>query len=54
MDILNAEVDYNNDSITYLTNTASFANEKRTLNLYLGRDVNIEFTVDTSLSYAQI
>lgn len=52
LDILNAEVDYNNDSITYLTNTQSLANQKRTLNLYLGREVNIEFTVDTSLSYA--
>lgn len=52
LDILNAEVDYNNDSITYLTNTQSLANQKRTLNLYLGRDVKIEFTVDTSLSYA--
>jgi len=52
LDILNAEVDYNNDSITYLTNTQALANEKRTLNLYLGRDINIIFTVDTSLSYA--
>ena len=52
LDILNAEVDYNNDSITYLTNTQALANQKRTLNLYLGRDVNIEFVVDTSLSYA--
>jgi len=52
LDILNAEVDYNNDSITYLKNTQSLANEKRTLNLYLGRDVNIEFAIDTSLSYA--
>lgn len=52
LDILNAEVDYNNDSITYLTNTQALANQKRTLNLYLGRDVNIDFVVDTSLSYA--
>lgn len=52
LDILNAEVDYNNDSITYLTNTQALANEKRNLNLYLGRDVNIEFLVDTTLSYA--
>ncbi len=53
LDILNAEVDYNNDSITYLTNKQSLANQKRTLNLYLGRDVNIEFAVDTSLSYSE-
>ncbi len=52
LDILNAEVDYNNDSITYLTNTQLLQNEKRNLNLLLGRDVNIEFRVDTSLAYA--
>lgn len=52
LDILNAEVDYNNDSITYLTNSQLLANEKRNLNLFLGRNVNVEFTVDTSLNYA--
>lgn len=52
LDILNAEVDYNNDSIVYLTNIQLLANEKRTLNLYLGRDVAIDFIVDTSISYA--
>jgi outer membrane protein TolC len=51
LDILNAEVDYNNDSITYLTNTQLLANEKRSLNLLLGRDVNIDFVVDTTLTY---
>lgn len=51
LDILNAEVDYNNDSIVYLTNVQLLANEKRNLNLYLGRDVNIDFVVDTSLTY---
>jgi outer membrane protein TolC len=53
LDILNAEVDYNNDSITYLTNTQLLANQKRNLNLLLGRDVNIDFTVDTTLAYAE-
>ena len=51
LDILNAEVDYNNDSITYLTNTQLLANEKRNLNLLLGRDISIDFEVDTALSY---
>lgn len=51
LDILNAEVDYNNDSITYLTNTQVLANQKRNLNLLLGRDVNIDFMVDTTLIY---
>ena len=52
LDVLNAEVDYNNDSITFLTNTQLLENEKRNLNLLLGRDVNTEFLVDTSLAYA--
>lgn len=51
LDVLNAEVDYNNDSITYLTNTQALANEKRNLNLLLGRDVSINFEVDTNLTY---
>lgn len=51
LDILNAEVDYNNDSITYLTNTQLLTNEKRNLNVLLGRDVAIDFDVDTTLSY---
>lgn len=51
LDILNAEVDYNNDSITYLTTVQQLANEKRNLNLLLGRDVNTVFDVDTTLQY---
>lgn len=51
LDILNAEVDYNNDSITYLTNSQLLANEKRNLNFRLGRDVSIDFSVDTTLVY---
>ena len=51
LDVLNAEVDYNNDSINYLTISQQLANEKRNLNLLLGRDVNILFKVDTTLSY---
>lgn len=52
LDVLNAEVDYNNDSINYLTLTQQLENEKRNLNLLLGRQVNISFIVDTTLVYA--
>lgn len=52
LDVLNAEVDYNNDSISYLNNLQLLANEKRNLNLYLGRDIAIDFSVDTNLNYA--
>lgn len=52
LDVLNAEVDYNNDSINYLTLVQQLNNEKTNLNLLLGRDVNTGFVVDTTLSYA--
>ncbi|MCB0497153.1 MAG: TolC family protein [Cyclobacteriaceae bacterium] len=52
LDVLNAEVDYNTDSISYLTLTQQLENEKRNLNLLLGRDVNSSFSVDTTLVYA--
>ncbi|MFY0625575.1 MAG: TolC family protein [Reichenbachiella sp.] len=53
LDVLNAEVDYNNDSINYLTITQQLKNEKHNLNLLLGRNVTIEFQVDTSLIFTQ-
>lgn len=51
LDVLNAEVDYNNDSITYLTIVQELENSKRDLNVLLGRDVNILFSVDTTIVY---
>lgn len=51
LDVLNAEVDYNNDSIAYLTLSQQLSNEKRNLNLLLGRDVAIGFEVDTTIYY---
>lgn len=53
LDVLNAEVDYNTDSINYLTIVQELENQKRNLNLLLGRDVNIEYAVDTSVNYVQ-
>lgn len=53
LDVLNAEVDYNNDSINYLNIVQQLENEKRNLNLFLGRDVNTPFSVDTTLNYSQ-
>jgi outer membrane protein TolC len=51
LDVLNAEVDYNTDSISYLTIVQQLENQKRNLNLLLGRDVEIIYDVDTSLTY---
>lgn len=53
LDVLNAEVDYNSDSITYLTIVQQLENQKRNLNLLMGRDVEIKYAVDTSITYAE-
>ncbi|WP_152287244.1 TolC family protein [Flavicella marina] len=51
LDVLNAEVDLNNDSITYLGVQRELANAKRDLNIVLGTDVNKEVSVDTTIVY---
>lgn len=51
LDVLNAEVDFNNDSIAYLNITQELNNAKRDLNVLLGRDVNEMFLVDTTVVY---
>lgn len=51
LDVLNAEVDLNNDSITYLNLNQELENVKRDINVLLGRDVNVEFSVDTAVTY---
>ncbi len=51
LDVLNAEVDFNNDSIAYLNISQELDNAKRDLNVLLGRDVNEVFLVDTTVVY---
>ena len=51
LDVLNAEVDYNNDSITFRNLNLELSNVKRDLNVLLGRDVSIDFMVDTTITY---
>jgi len=53
LDVLNAEVDYNNDSITLRNLSLELSNVKRDLNVLLGRDVSIDFNVDTTVTYMQ-
>ena len=53
LDVLNAEVDYNNDSITLRNLGLELSNVKRDLNVLLGRDVSIDFSVDTTITYMQ-
>ncbi|WP_046757564.1 TolC family protein [Kordia jejudonensis] len=53
LDILTAEVDRNNDSITYLDSQRLLKNAKRDLNILMGKDVDeITYKVDTLISYA--
>lgn len=52
LDVLNSEVNVNQDSINLLNIQRELANAKRDLNVILGRDVNINFEVDTLVNYA--
>ena len=53
LDVLNAEVNFNTDSINYLNISQSLENTKRDLNVLLGRDVDMIFEVDTTVTYAR-
>jgi outer membrane protein TolC len=53
LDILNAEVDFNTDSINFLTIVQQLKNEKRNLNLLMGRDINVDFAIDTILVFEE-
>ncbi|AUS07319.1 TolC family protein [Pseudotamlana carrageenivorans] len=54
LDVLNAEVDINNDSITLLNTRQQLRNFKRDLNLVLGNTVPNEFDVDTNIGFNTI
>lgn len=51
LDVLNAEVDVNNDSITYIDVRRQLKNAKRDLNVVLGRNVNTAIDVNTDILY---
>ncbi len=51
LDILNAEVDVNNDSINLLNTGQQLANAKRNLNLIMGRILDTDFMVDTNVIF---
>ncbi|MBI9041408.1 TolC family protein [Lutibacter sp.] len=54
LQLLNAEVDVNNDSIRYINLQRLLSNSKRDLNLLLGRNVTTDFGVDTNISFNQL
>ncbi|MFD1293908.1 TolC family protein [Lutibacter holmesii] len=51
LEVLNAEVDVNNDSISLINEQRLLANSKRNLNLLLGRDVTHDFNVLTQVEF---
>jgi outer membrane protein len=51
LDILNAEVDVNNDSINLLNTIQQLSNAKRNLNLIMGRALDKNFQVDTNVVF---
>lgn len=51
LDVLNAEVDVNNDSINLLNTVQQMENAKRNLNLILGRNLDEPFEPDTVLAF---
>lgn len=51
LDMLNAEVDVNNDSINLLNTLQQLDNAKRNLNLIMGRTLDTDFAVDTTVSF---
>ncbi|WP_299248425.1 TolC family protein [uncultured Aquimarina sp.] len=51
LDELNAQVDLNNDSISYASAYKDFKNLKRNLNLLLGRDITTEYAIDTTVVF---
>lgn len=52
LDILNAQVDIQRDSINLLVIRQQIANSKRNLNFILGQKVETAFDVDTTVTYA--
>ncbi len=60
LDILNAKVDANKDSINLINISVSVENNRRNLNFLLGREISTEFTVDSdvvldsNLSYIEL
>ncbi len=51
LDVLNAEVDIQRDSINFLNSKNQLANAKRNLNVAMGRAVDIALEVDTLVGY---
>jgi outer membrane protein TolC len=54
LELLNAEVDVNNDSITLISVKQQLSNAKRGLNVILGVEKNVNYEVDTEVFFSEI
>ncbi|APZ48033.1 transporter [Polaribacter reichenbachii] len=54
LEMLNAEVDVNNDSITLITAKQQLNNAKRGLNIILGVEKAVDYTVETDVNFANM
>lgn len=53
LDVLNAEVDYNNDSISYLNIVQQLENAKRNLNVLMGQPISSDYNIETAIEFKQ-
>ncbi len=53
LDELNAQVDLNNDNISYAAANKDYKNARRNLNLLLGRDISMVFDIDTTVVFLE-
>jgi outer membrane protein TolC len=54
LELLNAEVDVNNDSINYINNRQEYINSKRNLNIILGVQLEEDFEVETEVDFLSL
>tara|TARA_R110002126_G_scaffold264475_1_gene407515 strand:+ start:17974 stop:19317 length:1344 start_codon:yes stop_codon:yes gene_type:complete len=54
LEYLNAQVDVNNDSITYISARQQLSNAKRGLNVILGVDKETNYSVETQVAYNKL
>ena len=54
LELLNAEVDVNNDSIALINSKQQYLNAKRSLNIILGKEKGVDYEVETAVTFNQI
>ena len=54
LELLNAEVDVNNDSINYINSKQQYYNTKRDLNIVLGTQQHINYEVETDVEFISL